>query len=563
MTIHSQLPTRIATSCMALLASLLVGCGIAQTEPGTDPTIGATPVANPVAAGAGVNTPVVDDARLEPPANPFAIDSPWQGSHRMAYMQASTPLSGPQSEATTVARHFEADSGVNFGASPWHVLGSKKYVDRPNARSLWGVSLKHVYKYTLDGGFFEFGASLQLHDTPLSIGWNFFGLKGDRIIVPSPLGLRTVPQSDPCFSRHPVLLELRDGSTVRSPITCVKKFELAPDTIEQACGFTRVALGTTPTITGLLYSGDIAVLIVESRGLNSKRTYLGIVDNSLNKLKACTFVDDGTSTNQFPVERLSETKSAAYIATNGGLVKMTYEAASNSLTRVWKQDYAFRNGRTGTTPTLLGLLDDADKIVVAVDSKCATVNVFSGAIVCDATPIPSRLVVFSREDRPAALRVTDLPDTIRTTENSPAARGYDLVVCNYSGYTPNGKKDGVAEHSAGLAKLRWNTTKRQFDLGWVRSDVQCSGVATISSGSNLVYFSGSEARDGTTYQYGLRFNDSADGPAGATVLRVAVGRSFESRRGANDEFFDQGNNIVVNDDNSIVWPSTNGLVRVR
>ncbi len=45
-------------------------------------------------------------------------------------------------------------------------------------------------------------------------------------------------------------------------------------------------------------------------------------------------------------------------------------------------------------------------------------------------------------------------------------------------------------------------------------------------------------------------------------MRVPVGPSYDTTPGAGDGLFDQGNNIVLNDDGSMLWSAGSALVRV-
>ena len=501
---------------------------------------------------------VASTLAAEPPSNPKTADSPWPQFHRGPSAQASTPLTGPRTTDPVVQiRTFLADADRQFGTSPWHALSGKGYVDDPNARTLWGSSLEYLYKYVISGEEFVYADFYRTNYLPLSITWNFFILEGDRVIMPNPGGLLTT--LGPCRSDVTSILEFRDGETTDSPIECVKKFELTTERITAACGPVVPAAFATSANLVPLFSGDIAVQIVDD-STDPQSSYLAIVDNDLTEIRTCAQVDDSTTTNVYPVEPLTETKSAMYIATEGGVVKMTYDGATNELTRIWKQDYAFRAGRTGTTPTLVGF--GGDRFVIALDARCAVDDVINGNIACDPDTSPSRLVAFRRDDEPGPIDTIDLPEFLDTVENSPSARDTTVVVCDYSGYTPDGPKDGEADFAKGIVAVSWNIATQAWQTDWSNDTLQCSGVPTISEGSNRVYFSGAEEADGITYQYAIRLADDVDGPAGEVTLRQPIGPAFESENGANDGLFDAGNNTVINDDGSLIWPAGNSLVRV-
>ena len=87
--------------------------------------------------------------------------------------------------------------------------------------------------------------------------------------------------------------------------------------------------------------------------------------------------------------------------------------------------------------------------------------------------------------RPGPITTHDLPDYIDTVENSPSVRGLSLVVCDYSGYTPDGPKGGVPDFAMGLAKVSWNPATGGWGApgDWATDAYQCSGVPTISEGA--------------------------------------------------------------------------------
>lgn len=496
------------------------------------------------------------------PRNDQLVESPWPSSHGGPSQQASTALPGPRSpEPDVQLRFFEEDIGDAIGTSPFHVLSARQYSNSDIARTIWGASLTHAYKYEIDGESFRFVDSFELNAMQVWIGWNLFGLDDGRIIIPNPSGLRLRQyRGQPCYGREPSLLVFRDGETSGSPMECIQKFEFSRDVVEEACGFRRLGIGSTAVLTGVTYTGEIAVTLVHRTRRGPDEAWLAILDNDLTRIVACAKVGDSNPSNMFPIERISTEESVMYLATEETLVAMSYNAANASLTRIGSVDIPYRQ-RTGTTPTLLGF--GQDRWIISVDAQCAVTRVFTGAIECDETDTrPSRIVAVRRPLGSGELVSYDLPEFIDTVENSPAVAGTDIVVANYSGYTPEGERDGRPDRATGVVKLSWNSAEQRFQTDWTNRDIQFSGVATISTGANLVYGSGSEA-DGFTYFYGLRLRDDGQGRAGEVVVRTRVGPSTPSRRRAKDAVYDAGNNIVINDDGSAIWPGGNVLVRIR
>jgi hypothetical protein len=490
-------------------------------------------------------------AHAEAPVNHYLAQSPWPISHGGPPQQASTNTLGPvQADRVEVQRRsFKSDAGIAFGTSPFHVLSSHKYPSRPTTRTIWGASLTHVYKYVIDGETFTFGGMLPLTRF-VSIGWNLFALKGsngDRIIVPQPRGLRHASHRDsPCYGTSPSLIVLEDGADPTSPIRCTQKLELAEDVIRPMCAVpSGWRYGYSGVFNNVAYSGEIATIVVfvkiGSLG-RTKRSYLVLADNALERLKVCTLIGEGASTNQFPVEQTGPQSSAFYIATEGALTRLDFDAGSGKLAVTWRQPTNFR-GRTGTTPTLVGF--EADKFVVMIDGLCAVSNVFSGKISCsDAKTGPSKFIAIRRNRAAPETFTVDLPDYIRTIENSPSALGMQVALASYGGYR-------AAPEVKGVASVVWDTRTQQWRLSWANADIQMNGVTSISGGANLVYSSGVET-DKQIYMYGVTFSGAN---AGQVKLRVPIGPA--------DQFLDQGNNTVINDDGSLIYGTAHGIVRLR
>ena len=459
---------------------------------------------------------------------------------------------------------FKSAAGEFFGTSPFHVLGPQTYTDAPAARALWGATLTHVYKYVIDGERFGYVDSLRLSGLPVSFSWNLFGLGSpDRIVVPAPFGWRTGDaKATPCAGRVPALLTFADGPTADSAIRCVGKFEFTTDRLADACGFRRPVPGTSAVINGVLPGGEVAIVLARDRGVGpfkQREAYVAVLDHGLTRIVDCLLIGKTSPSNQFPSERIAADRTRLYLATDEALVMVDYDEAAETLSRAAEVRFPFRL-RTGTTPTLLdaGTGHRMDRIVLFVDARCAVAKVFTGAIRCasGAADRPSRLVAIERSGEQPQLAFTDLPGFIDTVENSPSVHGANVVVANYSGYTPDGPRDGEPDTARGVVKLHWNPAAGRFDADWERADLQFNGVPTISAGSGLVYSSGAED-DGRTYFYGLALAD------GRTALRLPVGPAFASRRRARDQVFDAGNNTLINDDGSAIFPGGEVLVRIR
>lgn len=492
-------------------------------------------------------------AYAEPVDNPYLMQSPWAQGHRTPGMQASTPYPGPMDAGRTLVQQsiFEKEIGQNLGTSPWLLLSEKKYPAHPNARTLWGSSLKGVFKYWVEGERFQLVDTFKLNG-PLSLSWNIRGLHdaaGGRFVVPQPLGLRRGedPKS-PCAGTKDALLVFRDGRTPDSPIRCEKKLEFDEVKLRGLCGAPAGwKMAYSSTAVEVLQTGDLLTQVVfrpRARLRGTKKSYLAIVDNQLSQFKACSVLGDGRPSNASPHELIAPGQVAIYTPLDNSIVKTLYNSRTNRLSRLWEAPVNFRR-RTGTTPTLVG--KGKDKFVVAVDAQCAVTNHLTGNIACDEDKArPSRLVVVRRNGSKPTVESVNLPAFIKTVENSPSATGNTLVVADYGGYKPT-----LA--SGGVVALQWQPSQQQWKTLWANPAVQMNGITTISEASGLVYSSGME-KDQYVYAYGLQLFPAAGRNGGELVFRKKVGPANLT--------WDAGNQTVINDDKSLMFATWTGVVRL-
>ena len=539
-------------------------------------------------------------AYSEPVRNTSWSGSPWSHGHRTSGMQSSTPFPGIEDAVSSSVqfKRFASDLGRDIGPSPWLMLSSKKYIDAPHARSLWGASLHGVFKYSINAEKFEYVDHFLLSGPP-SISWNLFrttGKEGERIIVPQPLGLQVDDhKQSPCYGDTPSLLVFQDGDTLSSGMNCVKKLELEENALKKLCGVSdSLALGRSGVGITAAGNGDVMIkLIFRSKWYKGwrKKQYVAVANNSFDRFLTCSYVDDSESTNQAASEPAGEGKTYFYYATADGIVKLLYDANKSSLTRLWKVTIPYRT-RTGTTPTLVGY--GKDKFLVTVDGKCAVTNPFTGSISCDEDDTsPSKLYAIRRDVVDEKVMSLELPDFIETVENSPSAHGYTVVLANYVGYSAPGatpwflrnavgqkpyirkflqniaerrdkrkqrikgrKGDHIPDlHQRGVVAVSWDTEAQKWELAWQNPDVQMNGITTISSSSNLVYSSGTDKSDSKhVYLYGLAFQDKGTIRGGELM--------FKKKLGPVDDTWDPGNNLIINDDQSMIYSSFAGLVRI-
>lgn len=547
------------------------------------------------------------------PTNDALAASVWPHYHGGTARQASTTLPGPDSsDPSLVQKRFSSDDpGFNIGTSPWHNISDKTYRDSASARTIWGSSLTHVYKYVVDGDTFQYADSWEILEDPVSIQWNFAMLPGGRVLVPAPVGMQSLKESGRnsfgrCTStnnstgplRDPAaLLVFNDGRNSNSAIRCEKKFDIRDEDLRAVCGLSRrfrsdqIVSGGTAIGTDVLFNGDIAIRVRVNEVANdesTRDTYVvildgGLDDSTLDSYKACEKLD-GESTNGVAILPLANDGSRMYVPTDQGIVELDYDPVQTTLTVTGVKNLPFRGGRTGTTPTIL-FGSDGSEWLISIDAKCAVQDPFSGDIACDqgadpATLEPSRLFAFKLPFDGLAsdeilTRSVNLPDYINTVENSPSVADDNIVVANYPGYFPettflltdqNGQTTELSptELEKGVVKLSYRPNimgRGFFRVDWDRDDIQMSNVTSISDGSGLTYGSGA-VRDSsstglTTHYYGLELAN------GLTRFEKALGPAVETAPGLRDEIFDQGNANIILEDGSIIFAGGRVLVRVR
>jgi hypothetical protein len=492
---------------------------------------------------------------LAPPVNPHLADSPWPMPHQSPGQQASSWLPGPEDDDATVQLvDFEDDAGIERAfnqASPFLVLGGARYADHPTARAIWGASLTDLYKYVLVDGEARYVDHQPLRTDPLSIHWNLLTLADGRVIVTSPLGAALA--DEPCRTDGAALVAFNDGSEVGSPISCVTALPAGPDDVADCKGSDGQPIGpVTPgySVTGInvTFSGEILTYLRLPTGPGGGlEHYLAAAEPDLSGWADCTLVSTSLATNNIAVEPLEDGGSAIYIATADSFVKLVWDAETRQLERRWERPVPLRT-RTGTTPTLVG--DGETGIMFVIDAPCAVVDPFRGTIHCDEDDSPAKVVAVHRNDEDDSVLTVELPEAIRTVENSPSARGNRIVVAAYGGYT-------VDPAVRGVAGVDWDPEADQLEVAWFNGDVQMNGVTSISEPSALVYSSGA-ARDGSIHLSGIRAWDTDEGEAGEHVVDIPIVGPDEV-----DRAFDQGNSTVIADDRTLLWATSEGLVVVR
>jgi hypothetical protein len=461
--------------------------------------------------------------RLFPPRNQYLADSPWPIYHRDNYAQASTPIRGPEAgdqlEIQTIPTQLN-------GASPWSNL-SQTYAD--GTQTVWGSTLTHVFKILIDGENWQLIDSQEISGLD-SISWNNLLLEDNKLIVADP--------------EERILYRLADSdpNDPRSPIAIEGEFSLPAETPGRFTHFS------------LTYDGWI-ILITHEGYLNAvKPDFSQVVTYDLSQTEG-----DINWHNAFPIDE----NGGIYLASQQALTKVQWNSETQTFSTAWRVPYNFRaegcpeqsNNQieegirfllggecsgSGTTPTLMGV-GEMDRLVLTVDGDSPQNNL----VAFWRDEIPEDWVGLPGQDRRVAA-ITPLPYATSegqgfNTENSPVVYGYEVAVAQYNGLRPSCQPLG------GVQKLLWNPTSRQLELVWANEEVSLNNVLTYSVGSDLLY--GSGRKDCSYHFYGL------DWDSGETVLDLPMG---------DDEIFlDQGNQVTINSDRSIIFGGLEGHVRIR
>ncbi|PRA56808.1 hypothetical protein CQ065_24955 [Pseudomonas sp. MYb187] len=232
---------------------------------------------------------------------------------------------------------------------------------------------------------------------------------------------------------------------------------------------------------------------------------------------------------------------AVYVASNQNMYRLVVDKNgklhADEASGAWKAPYergprftAVKIGDgTGSTPTLMGYGPDEDQLVVFTDGskKMNLVAMWRDKIPAGWKQKPGTL-----SPRVADQRQVDLGDAIPTVQSEQSVAVYDghaFVVNNIpaqdkpalakSGYYVTMLNGMTRPAAKGVAMLKWDSAKDQWNTLWNRTDVgSVSVVPMISGGSRMALINGVyTARQGEGYHIGM------DLDTGKTVLEIATG----------------------------------------
>lgn len=199
-----------------------------------------------------------------------------------------------------------------------------------------------------------------------------------------------------------------------------------------------------------------------------------------------------------------------YVASDKNMYKFVWNGKTlsrNAADGAWSSPYTFgeqppavKFGRgTGSTPTLMGLGDDEDKLVVITDgaNRMNIVAFWRDAIPEDFIQKPGTKSRRIADQTPVNAGLSPKTKWIQT-EQSVVVHGYGaFVVNNVVTSAPKDKMVGVialgpiVTPPTGVEKFTWDTKNNMFKSQWTRGDISSpSMIPALSVGGNTVLVNG-------------------------------------------------------------------------
>lgn len=245
------------------------------------------------------------------------------------------------------------------------------------------------------------------------------------------------------------------------------------------------------------------------------------------------FAADETVSNSVAVDE----KGGIYVASDQLMRKLKWTGtrlSDDSAHGAWAAPYDTGQqppsvkfgGGTGSTPTLMGFGDDADKLVVITDGsdRMKLVAFWRDKIPGDAVPREGAKSPRIADQIPVTAGLDPLPKFIQS-EQSVVVNGFGAFVVN--NIRPAGDPDRLVDVLAGgpvldpphgMQRFEWDPATNKWQSVWTRGDVVATSmVPAASSGSNQVMVNGYTKADGWEVT-------GMDWDTGETVQRVIFGQ---------------------------------------
>ena len=473
--------------------------------------------------------------KLEPPCNPALAQSPWSGSHRSSYAQASSPYRGIES-ADVRAQH------IDLPGIPISIQFSSKYDD--GGRVAWGslidgANAGRLFKVDAESGKVidvYTPAERESEPPPASGAAGITGAynlldRSNRFIVPR-------------LTWFDVYGDAHRGDA-DSPIELRKRFVL-PDSA--LCGSDDRLVGAVMTYDGYIafVTENGVVGTIPRQPSRMKQANLRTV--SLNRAAACAAADDPATDLQTVSNNIAADENGGiYIVTSKRMVRVNHDPESGDLERAWSSPYnagsevsEIRLGEgSGSTPTLMGTGRGQDKFVVITDGQDL---MHQDLFWRNGVPKDWKGLGGDRPRRMACEYPVTFGDpgaTASLSEQSVAVRGYATFnVNNLLDYDfPDGlpavllnalaalRGGDPAATPHGVERIDWNPRTQRCHSVWANPRVSIpNGIPSVSQRSGLFY--GIRLEDGEWGVGGLDwrtgrsrfFAPSPGGPCSETAI---------------------------------------------
>ena len=281
------------------------------------------------------------------------------------------------------------------------------------------------------------------------------------------------------------------------------------------------------TTVGLAMTYDGHLVVATTKGVSVLNRDLG------DEPSQVFFAADETVSNSVAVDE----RGGIYVASDQLMRKLKWtgsKLSDDSADGAWAAPYDTGQqppsvkfgGGTGSTPTLMGFGDDADKLVVITDGsdRMKLVAFWRDKIPGDAVPVAGAKSPRIADQIPVTAGLDPLPQFIQS-EQSVVVNQYGAFVVN--NIRPAGDPDRLVDVLAGgpvldpphgMQRFEWDPATNKWQSVWTRGDVVATSmVPAASSGSNQVMVNGYAKADGWEVT-GL------DWDTGATVQRVIFGQ---------------------------------------
>lgn len=291
---------------------------------------------------------------------------------------------------------------------------------------------------------------------------------------------------------------------------------------------TDAADGPVPeTTVGLAMTYDGHLVVATTKGVSVLNRDLSGTPWQVH------FAPDETVSNSVAVDE----KGGLYVASDKLMRKLIWtgsKLSDDSAEGAWASPYdtgqqppsvKFGTG-TGSTPTLMGFGDDADKLVVITDGsdQMKLVAFWRDTIPGDSVPLPNAKSPRIADQIPVTAGLDPLPRFIQSEQS---------VVCNFYGafVVNNIRAEGdpdrlvdvlaggpVLDPPHGMQRFEWDPATNRWNSVWARGDVVATSmVPGASAASNMVMVNGYTKADGWEVT-------GMDWDSGETVQRVIFGQ---------------------------------------